>query len=339
MKNFAFIALFLCLAPSAFADRSTRGALSAAIAREPEIIVAIMDGAGRFEVESTIEVDADGADEMVDIGSITKTVTAIATLHLLEEMGLSTQSNLAQLLPSVPADKALITLHQLLTHTSGIIESTGNDGEALSRSDFLDRVFAAPLVAEPGALYVYSNAGYSLLAAIIEIQSGQTYEDYILERVLPQAAPPIGYASVYREEQSILSGRSWLTGFRKRAIAEASWGGRKPGWNLVGNGGLVASAEGFLTLWAAFIAGDIVSDELVSAALTPHVDEGNGDTFYGYGLVVEPRIGGTPIYWHDGGNDIFSAEWRYDPSASLTFFSAGRGEAAFDAMAAMLGTQ
>lgn len=335
MKNFPLIAAVVCFAQSTLADTSTRKLLAAGMADDWPVIVAALDSSGNVEVNSTIEIEAVGTDEIVDIGSITKTVTAIATLHLVEDMGLSTQTSLAELLPNIPADKASITLHQLLTHTSGILESTGDDAEVLSRSAFLDRVRAAPLDAEPGAVHAYSNAGYSLLAAIIEVQSGMDYEDYIIKRVLPQGAPLIGYAAAYVEEQSIISDRLWLTAFQRRSIAEASWGAAEPGWNLIGNGGLVTTAEGFLALWAAFIGGDIVSGELVAAALTPHVDEGWGDTFYGYGLVVEPLKDGRMIYWHNGGNDVFSAEWRYNTASGVTLFSAGRGEAAFDAMAAM----
>lgn len=279
MKLFALILPAVCFAQSSMADPSARDMLAAAMAGYRPVIAASLDGAGNFEIESSIEIKAASADALVDIGSITKTITAIATLHLIENMDLSTQSSLGELLPAVPEDKAPITLHQLLTHTSGLIETTGDDAEVLSRSGFLDRVLSAPLEADPGSVHLYSNAGYSLLAAIIELQSNMSYEDYLLEHVLPQGAPPIGYSAVYTEAQSILSGRHWLTAFQRQPIAEASWGGAEPGWNLVGNGGLVATAEGFVSFWAAFMGGEIVGHDLVEAALMPHVDEGNGDTY------------------------------------------------------------
>jgi len=53
-------------------------------------------------------------------------------------------------------------------------------------------------------------------------------------------------------------------------------------------------------------------------------------------MVVEPLDDGTQLLWHDGGNDVFSAEWRHLTGADVTFFSAGRGEAAFDAMSKIL---
>ncbi|MEL7129927.1 MAG: serine hydrolase domain-containing protein [Pseudomonadota bacterium] len=324
------------LACPLFAEGQSHEYLADALTGNLHVVVASRNGVGDIEVESATEIAAQGVDEIVDIGSITKTVTAVAILHLIEDQGLTLETTLTELLPDVPQDKAQITLHQLLTHTSGIVESTGDDGEALSRSEFLERVFEAPLDASPGMFYSYSNAGYSVLAAIIEVQSGLEYEDYLIDHVIPEGSSAIGYARAYEAERAITSDRSWLTGFQRRAVADASWGAPEPGWNLIGNGGLVTTAEGFLAFWAAFLDGDIVDAALVETATTPHVDEGSGDTFYGYGMVVEPHDDGTQLLWHDGGNDIFSAEWRHLTGADVTFFSAGRGEAAFDAMSKIL---
>ncbi len=336
MKVMALTMSASLLAGPLFAEVPAREALAGALARDLPVIVASRNSVGDIDVESAIDVAAQGADEIIDVGSITKTVTAVAILYLIENQGLTLETTMAELLPDVPQDKAQITLHQLLTHTSGIVESTGDDGEALSRSEFLERVFDAPLDAAPGTLHSYSNAGYSVLAAIIEVQSGQEYEDYLIDRVIPEGSSAIGYARAYDAKRAITSDRMWLTGFQRRGLADASWGSSEPGWNLIGNGGLVTTAEGFLAFWAAFLNGDIVDATLVAEATTPHVDEGSGDTFYGYGIVIEPLNDGTEMLWHDGGNDIFSAEWRHLTGSDVTFFSAGRGEAAFDAMSMIL---
>jgi len=234
------------LACPLIAEGQARESLAAALTGNLHVVVASRNGVGDIEVESATEIAAQGVDEIVDIGSITKTVTAVAILHLIEDQGLTLETTLTELLPDVPQDKAQITLHQLLTHTSGIVESTGDDGEALSRSEFLERVFEAPLDASPGMFHSYSNAGYSVLAAIIEVQSGLEYEDYLIDHVIPEGSSAIGYARAYEAERAITSDRIWLTGFQRRAVADASWGAPEPGWNLIGNGGLVTTAEGFL---------------------------------------------------------------------------------------------
>lgn len=287
----------------------------------------------QIEVESFLRDEPVNGQALVDLGSITKTITAVLVLHLVDAGLLSLDDRLGDLLSDVPADKAGITVHQLLTHTSGLPETSGSDEEELGRDAFLSRVFAAPLSSEPGATYLYSNPGYGVLAAMVEIATAKSYERYLIEDVLaPNDLPPIGYASVYDEDRSILSARVWPSSYLRRPIAQASWGGVEPGWNLVGNGGLVTTAEGFLEFWSAFVDGRIVSAPLVAKALTPHVDEGGGDTFYGYGLVVETLDDDTTVYWHDGGNEAFSAEWRHFAPDGRTVFVAGPGGTAFEAM-------
>lgn len=335
-KQIVAAVLFTVVATQGLADQETHSALADAAASNLPVIVAARDPGGVIDVESALEIEVPNAGEIVDLGSITKTVTAIAVLHLVETRQLSLDANLGDLLPGVPQDKAQITLHQLLTHSSGIIESTGNDEEQLTRSEFLRRVLDAPLESVPGDVHSYSNAGYSLLAAIIEVQSGLSYEDYLIDEVIPNGSPMIGYARAYDAQRAIKSRRMLLTGFQRRAVADASWRASKPGWNLVGNGGAVTTARGFLSFWGAFIEGRIVSDRLVAEAITPHIDEGSGDTFYGYGLVVQPLADGTNMYWHDGGNSIFSADWRHFGKTGATFFAAGQGSSAFKAMAAIL---
>ncbi len=336
MKTIAAAFLLTMIATASYADTATRSALTSVTATDLPVVVAARDATGVIDIESFLDIKASNADEIVDLGSITKTVTAIAVLHLVESKGLSLDASLGVLLQDVPQDKAQITLHQLLTHASGLVESTGNDTEQLTRSEFLQRVLDAPLQAVPGSVYSYSNAGYSLLAAIIEVQSDRDYEDYLIDAVIPDGLPAIGYARAYDAQRAITSNRVWLTGFQRRAVADASWGGLEPGWNLIGNGGAVTTAQGFLSFWAAFLEGEIVNPALVAEAVRPHIDEGNGNTFYGYGLVVQPHTDGSTVLWHDGGNEIFSAEWRHISSSGATFFSAGRDDAAFDAMANML---
>ena len=304
-------------------------------------VIAAMSQAGdqgeSVEVEAFLRQEPQSGEPLVDLGSITKFVTAVALLHMVDQGRLDLQARLGSLLPNVPRDKAPITLHQLLTHTSGLVESTGGDEEPLDRATFLARVLAAPLEQEPGTNHLYSNAGYSLLAAIIEVVSGKSYEAYLLEEVLaPRGLTPIGYEAVYDPERSLRSARNWRTFFRRASIRSASWGGHAPGWNLIGNGGAVTTAEGFLQFWNAFLEGRIVGPELVALALTPHADEGGGESHYGYGLVVERSSRFGTVYWHDGGNEVFSAEWRYLGDLKTTLFLAGPGKDAFEGMDLLL---
>ncbi|WP_208354266.1 serine hydrolase domain-containing protein [Pseudaestuariivita rosea] len=338
-KTAIMAALTFSMVPTARADDLHQRAIILANDSQPIIIAqtSITNGQRIWDIQATTFPGINTADPLVDIGSLTKFVTAVAVLHMIDQDAFALDTPISDLLTNVPSDKANITIHDLLTHSSGLIESTGSDEENLSRQDFLERILQAPLVHPIGEKYLYSNAGYSLLAAVIEVQSGQSFDAYLNEAVFqPNGLAPIGYQAAYDESKSALTTRNWQTTFRRQTIADASWGRETPGWNLIGNGGAVTTAEGFLQFWVAFLAGDIVSDTLVAKALTPHIDEGGGDTFYGYGLVVQSSPEYGTMYWHDGANGAFSAEWRHLTKNQTTVFTAGLGDYAFSAMDQLL---
>jgi len=161
-------------------------------------------------------------------------------------------------------------------------------------------------LAAPGTAYNYSNVGYGLVAAIIENRSGKRYEDYLREDIAADLGlHSLGYGSVYDDAHSLRTTNG-------ETIARASWGGHEPGWNLVGNGGLVSTLEDLVRFRAAVAAGDVIDDELLSVVQSPHIHEataGDADaaSFYGYGIVVDDVAGIGRVYWHDGGNDVYSA--------------------------------
>ena len=302
-----------------------------------DVIVGLMDRKGTILVREFGALRNDGLgpeDTLVDIGSITKTVTAIAVLKLVEEGRLKLNETLSTFWPDVPVHKASISVHQLLTHTSGLPEEVGDDGEELTRDDFINRVLREDLVNAPGRQFHYSNVGYGILAAIVELRSGKSFEIYLAENVLnPVGLGPIGYETAYKGERSLLSPKVASTSFHGQTIRQASWGGHAPGWNLIGNGGLVTTPVTYLRFWSAVRQGRVLRKALLRQVLTPHIKEqGRSRGAYGYGLIVQdfPEHGRT--YGHDGGNDLFSAEWLELSTTGLIIFTAGRGEDAIDAM-------
>lgn len=271
-----------------------------------------------------------GAETQIDLNSITKTVTGVMVLKLVEQGQIRLDETLADFFPSTPKDKREITVHHLLTHTAGFTESVGDDSERLDREGFLRRAFETVLVATPGTGYHYSNVGFSILAAIIEERSGKPYDAYLQEDVLTGTGlTNTGYSSVYDDDRSLLSDDG-------RSILEASWGGHEPFWNLTGNGGLISTAEEFVRFRQAVTAGDILSRTSVEAGQTKHIAEDeSGASHYGYGLVVQdvPAIG--RVYWHDGGNDVFSAMWAEVVDQGDVIVTAAANAPTGDAIAVM----
>src|SRR5262245_19463864 len=126
------------------------------------------------------------------IGSQTKTFTAIAILQLQEQGKLNVHDPLANYLPGYPRGEA-ITIHQLLTNTSGIPDYITAEGfsRTMSRPHTVDELIASfkdrPLLFNPGERFGYSNSGWVLLGALIERLAGKPYGDYVREHIFAPA--------------------------------------------------------------------------------------------------------------------------------------------------------
>jgi CubicO group peptidase (beta-lactamase class C family) len=242
-------------------------------------------------------------DTAYDVMSMTKQFTAAAVLKL-EMMGaLSVDDPLSRFVGPVPADKAAITLHQLLTHSSGMGSSVGGDYERTSRAELIERALDSPLRSEPGARYRYSNAGYSLLAAVVEEASGMGYEEFLREHLfLPAGMRHTGYVLPDWERDQVAveydrSGRSRGKPF------DHPWAGDGPYWNLRGNGGMLSTARDMFRWYLALRGEDVLEAEAKRKLFTPYVPEtASAETHYGYGWVISLTPGLGRIAWHDGGN-------------------------------------
>lgn len=222
-----------------------------------------------------------------DIGSITKYFTAAAIFKLAEEGGLSTDAALGDLLPGAPADKAAITVKQLLTHTSGLPDSLGVDEDYVGKAQYLEMAFAAPLLFAPGAQEEYSNVGFALLGAIIESLTGRRYEDALQTLVLaPAGTAGIGYfTDRARNACGLLDGKKW-------GATRDYFSDEEPSWHLVGNGGLHATPEELTGWFDALFAGKIL----------------NADSVAKYEEIIRRTDKrGRPVRVASGSNNIFSA--------------------------------
>jgi CubicO group peptidase (beta-lactamase class C family) len=124
------------------------------------------------------------------LGSVTKQFTAAAILLLQEQGKLSVQDPVCKFVAACPDAWNPITLHHLLTHTSGIPNLTDFPDYAATMalpsppSKTLERFIGKPLEFAPGSTYKYSNSGYILLGVVVEKASGTGYADVIAERIL-----------------------------------------------------------------------------------------------------------------------------------------------------------
>jgi len=120
------------------------------------------------------------------LASITKQFTAVAVLRLVAESDLTLQTPLKVIFERVPEDKAEITVHQLLSHQSGLPQAFVSSGLA-DRDLALKAILDLPLDRPPGSGFGYSNDGYTLLAIILEVVSGARYETFLERSVIGPA--------------------------------------------------------------------------------------------------------------------------------------------------------
>ncbi len=134
------------------------------------------------------------AETIFDIGSITKPFTTNAILVLVHEGVLGVHDSLHRFFPDAPPDKRDITLHQLMSHTSGIVDPPIGDYDPVTLDSLRKVVFTSPLGSRPGARYSYSNAGITLLAMVVTRVTGKDFESFLRQRLLlPGGLRQTGY--------------------------------------------------------------------------------------------------------------------------------------------------
>ena len=178
----------------------------------------------------------------MQIGSNTKDFTLVALLRLQARGRLDLRDSLGKYFPSAPADKRGITLQQLVDHRGGFPIGFGSDFAEVSRDDFLKTALGTPLRAAPGTREIYSNAGYALLAAVIEQVTGTSYDRAVRDEILaPLGLKETGYLLPGFAPERVAHG--YERGRDAGSIIEKPHAADGPYWNLRGNGGMVATVD------------------------------------------------------------------------------------------------
>lgn len=156
-------------------------------------------------------------DTRFRLGSITKQFTAMAVLLLEQDGKLTVEDPVSRHWPEAPAAWRAITIHQLLTHTSGIFNFTAlpdytkNMRQTLTPAEIVQRVAGKPLEFEPGSQMKYSNTGYVLLGLIIEKTAGMPYAGFVRQRIFE----PLGmHDSGYDSDTALIPKRA--AGYERR---------------------------------------------------------------------------------------------------------------------------
>lgn len=240
-------------------------------------------------------------DTKFRIASIVKQFTATLILQLVEQGKIKLDGKITDYLPDYRKDTGnRVTIHHLLTHTSGIPDFPNQPGfiENVSRNpqkvaDFVKKYASGDLEFEPGTKYNYSNSGYFILGAIIERVTGKTYEQVLKEKIFD----PLGMKSTgYDRHATVLSKRA--SGYEKTlaGYVNAPYLDMSIPYSV---GGLYSTVED-LYLWDKAL----YSDKILSAKSKELMFKPNLEN-YGYGFNIEKVMLGetkqtVPVIYHTG---------------------------------------
>jgi CubicO group peptidase (beta-lactamase class C family) len=247
-------------------------------------------------------------DTLFNIGSMTKMFTAVSIMQLVEQGRLSLDAAITRYLPTYPPDVGdRITLHHLLTHTSGM-GSFWNDAfrarkaTLLTVSDYLQLFVDEPLAFEPGARFGYSNAGYVVLGAIVEQVTGMSYDAYVAEQICARAG--MAHTAAYRLDDDV---PNRALGYVRESAGDDE-ANHYPRTNLLVSpvkgspaGGTYSMVHDLLRFAQALCRHQLLSVQFTDILLQPRVAMGpRGNASYAYGFGCHD-VGGFRIVGHNGG--------------------------------------
>jgi CubicO group peptidase (beta-lactamase class C family) len=214
------------------------------------------------------------------IGSLTKQFTAAAILQLAEAGKLKLTDTIGTYFPSFPKGDS-VTIHMLLSHTSGIRNYTDMPefwrigATPVEKDSMIALIKRQPLDFSPGSKWKYSNSGYLLLGYIIEKASGQSYSDYVLNKVIKNAGLENTFVNRW---DSILANR--VKGYMKgeNGWQNAMYISMEGPYSA---GAIISTVEDLYKWNNALFENKIISPGSLTKMTTPYLQH------YGYGLGID----------------------------------------------------
>ena len=241
---------------------------------------------------------------MYRIASITKQFTAMAILMLQAQDKLNVRDPVCLYISECPSTWQDITIHQLLTHTSGIpnfikfINYEATKATPSSPEQTIARFKDKPLDFPPGEQWSYSNSGYILLGYIIEQVSGESYEAFLQQNIFePLQMKNTGYAHNDGNLAIGYTGILWTEAdYIDMTIPFAA-------------GGLYSTVEDLYRWDQALYTEQLVSQDLLDLMFTPHAKMPFTGFSYGYGWYIG-EMNNHNVVGHGGSIEGFATEIR-----------------------------
>lgn len=248
-----------------------------------------------------------------NLGSINKSFTSVAIAQLAQQGKLGYTDTIVKHLPDYP-NKAVaerVTIHQLLTHTSGLGDYLDRESlvQAKTLADILPLFVNQPLAFEPGQKLQYSNSGYVVLGLIIERLSGRSYYDYVKENIFKLAG--MTRTDSFERDQKV---SDLAVGYTSMGPQGQSSGTRRantstlPGKGSSAGGGY-STVEDMLKFANALNAHKLLTPEFTETVFTGGGPQRPAGPGRGYGF-MQSQMDGTRIIGNGGGGPGVNAMFR-----------------------------
>ncbi|WP_250436048.1 serine hydrolase [Hanstruepera flava] len=269
------------------------------------------------------------ADTKFQIASVTKPFTSFLIMQLASEGSIDLHEPISTYLPLYPNTSGdSITVHHLLTHSSGLSRSFTSTQQGNNPKEMMVDIATMPLEFAAGEAFKYSNSGYNLLGYLIETQTGMSYEDALEDRIFE----PLGM-----KNSGLFHNRTII-----KQMASGYYKGFGDYFNIERNykslayasGGIYSTVEDLYIFNQALNTNKILPKAYCDLMKKEHIADPGYGGYYGYGFeVLEKPIGNSEkmieTYGHSGAIDGFCALYTIIPSSNSTIIFLNNTRRAF----------
>lgn len=290
-----------------YVEKKNLPGMSVAIVKDGK--VAFAKAYGKRSLEGNLPMET---DTPLAIGSVSKQFTCACILLLAEEGKLSVHDKVSKYYPNLTRAND-ITLLELMNNVSGYPDFYPLDfvdtrmKQTIALDDLIQRYASGKLDFEPGSRYSYSNTGFVLLGRVVEKVSGQSFGDFLTQRILK----PLGMNLTSHEPD--VSPKQFARGYTTFALSGPEY--VKPeakGW--IGAAGAMYSTPSDLAKWnLALMNGKVLKPESLALMTKPRALNDGKLTEYGCGLGVKMQ-NSRPIWSHGGAVAGFVTSSQMIPS-------------------------
>lgn len=254
-------------------------------------------------------------ENVFEIASITKQFTAISILMLMEKGQLNLDNEITKFIPDYPTNGNKITIHHLLTHTSGIKDFTrvkglnGISKQDLTPLELIDFFKNEPIDFVPGEKFKYNNSGYIILGYIIEKITGQSYGDFVEEQVFKKLGMT---SSQYGSHREVIKNRA--LGYHNK---DGYINRRQVSFTLPYSSGALMSNVNDMFKWQEAVKNNLlISKETTEKVFTNYTLNNGEHINYGYGWHIKD-INGVSTREHGGHFFGFKSMGVYLPNEDI----------------------